>query len=113
MGRPRKDLTAEQVEQVEKLAAVLNQEQIADFLGISDRTLRRKMWENEHISSAFARGRACATHGIGSNLIQQANAGNIQAAIFYLKTQAGWKETTVQEHTGELPVLVVTRESAT
>jgi hypothetical protein len=26
--------------------------------------------------------------------------GNTSAAMFYLKTQAGWKETNVQEHTG-------------
>lgn len=30
---------------------------------------------------------------MGSNLIQLAKAGNVAANIFYLKTQAGWKET--------------------
>ena len=29
---------------------------------------------------------------MGSNLIQLAKAGNVAANIFYLKTQAGWKE---------------------
>ena len=29
---------------------------------------------------------------MGSNLIKLAKAGNVSANIFYLKTQAGWKE---------------------
>ena len=37
---------------------------------------------------------------MAKNLIVQANSGNTAAAIFYLKTQAGWKETTRQELTG-------------
>jgi len=32
MARPRKTLTAEQAKELEVLAAVLNQEQIADYL---------------------------------------------------------------------------------
>jgi len=30
---------------------------------------------------------------MGSNLIQLAKKGNVAANIFYLKTQAGWKES--------------------
>ena len=29
---------------------------------------------------------------MGKNLIKMATAGNVAANIFYLKTQAGWKE---------------------
>ena len=111
MGRPRKTLGDDQIKQVEKLAAVMTQEQIADFLGISDRTLRRRMSEDQEVLSAYARGRARAIAGVATNLLQQAQGGNVRAMEFYLKTQAGWKETQVQEHTGDgLPVLVVKRE---
>jgi predicted transcriptional regulator len=101
MARPRKTLTDEQVAQVEKLAAVLTLEQIADFLGVSGQTVRRRMKEEPRVLEAFTRGRARAVGQVATNLVQQAVAGNTQAAIFYLKTQAGWKETNVQEHTGE------------
>jgi hypothetical protein len=112
MARPRKELTPEDIEAVEKLAPLLTQMQIADYLGMSDTTLRKRMYENTDVAAAYARGRARAVAGVAANLVQQARGGNMQAAIFYLKSQAGWKETQVQEHTGELPVLVVTRESA-
>ena len=110
-GRPRIDLTPEQIIQVEALAAVLTQAQIADYLGISERTLRNRIFEDPDIAASYARGRARAINGVAKNLIQQANDGNVNAIKFYLETQAGWKVTTVQEHTGDgLPVLVVKRE---
>jgi hypothetical protein len=110
-GRPRKEIAPEQVEQIEKLAAVLTQDQIADFLGMSDVTLRARMKDDPAILAAYARGRARAFAGAGQTLLKQGLSGNAHALIFYLKSQAGWKETQVQEHTGDaLPVLVVKRE---
>lgn len=100
-GRPRKELTKEQVEQVGKLAAVLNMDQIADFLGLSERTLRRRFHDDPRVLSAYEKGKAQAIAGVATNLIQQARAGNMTAAIFYLKTQAGWKETDKHELVGE------------
>jgi len=91
MVRPRIDLTDDQVVQVEKLAAVLTQEQIADFLGISERTLRNRIKDDERVLAAYARGRARAIHGVATNLVQQAEEGNVNAAKFYLETQAGWR----------------------
>jgi hypothetical protein len=32
--------------------------------------------------------------------MESIKGGNMTAMIFFLKTQAGWKETNVQEHTG-------------
>jgi IS30 family transposase len=93
MPRPRKELTPEDITQVERLAAVLNLEQIADYLGISDSTLRRRMQENPDVMEAYKKGRATAAIGIGTSLLQQAREGNITAMIFYAKTQMGWRET--------------------
>jgi hypothetical protein len=92
MPRPRKTFTDEQVAQVEKLAAVLNQEQIADFLGISERTLRDRIRTDPRISAAYKKGRAAAMANVAATLVKQAQSGNVTAAIFYLKTQAGWSE---------------------
>jgi hypothetical protein len=93
MPRPRKNLTPEQVEQVERLAAVLRMEDIADFLGISSDTLRRRMNEDPAVRQAYKRGRQRAIAGVATSLLQQARDGNLTAMIFYLKTQAGWRET--------------------
>jgi len=97
MARPRKTLTDEQTAQVQKLAAVMTQEQIADFMGISDRTLRRRMREDENVLSAYARGRAQAIATVAASLLKQAQSGELRAMEFYLKTQAGWKETSRHE----------------
>jgi len=94
MARPRKTLTPAQVAEVETLAAVLNQEQIADYFGFSQDTFKRMMERDAEVLRSYKRGKSKAIGSIGSNLITQAKNGNTAAAIFYLKTQAGWKETS-------------------
>ena len=37
---------------------------------------------------------------VAKGLFDQAKQGNTSAAIFWLKTRAGWKETNVNEITG-------------
>lgn len=60
MGRPRIELTDDQVELIEKLAGLgLTQEQVAHCLPISERTLRRRIREgDEAVMAVYARGRA-------------------------------------------------------
>ena len=84
--------------QIERLAAVLRMEDIADFLGIHDRTLRKHMTEHAGVRAAYERGRARAKAAVGTGLLQQARDGNITAMIFYAKTQMGWRETERREH---------------
>lgn len=105
MPPKRRDLTPEEVSQVERLAAVLTMEQVADFLGISDRTLRKRMSENDEVRAAYKRGKQRAIAGVATSLLQKANSGNIAAMIFYLKTQAGWRETQRIEHAGDMSSL--------
>jgi len=45
-------------------------------------------------------GRIDANAAVGKTLYEQARNGNTSAAIFWLKTRAGWKETVVNEMTG-------------
>ena len=91
-------LTDEQIAHVERLAAVLRIEDIAWFLGIADRTLHKKMNEDERVRAAYEKGRARAKAAVGTGLLQQARDGNITAMIFYAKTQMGWRETERREH---------------
>ncbi len=92
-GRPMIEFTPEQITQLEALAAVLTKGQIADYFSISETTLRAIEQRQPEVSDAYKKGRVkqCATMGV--NLIQLAKAGNVAANIFYLKTQAGWKES--------------------
>ena len=99
MGRKPKELTEEQTVQVEALAAYLSQDQIADYFGISDRTFREMMGRDPSISSAYKRGKAKAIGSVAQGLLQKARAGDTASAIFYLKTQAGWRETQQIDHT--------------
>jgi hypothetical protein len=71
---------------------------IASKLEISDDTLVK------HYKKDLEDGRTDANASIGQTLFQQAKNGNTAAAIFWLKTRAGWKETNAIEHSGEVGV---------
>ena len=87
---------------VESLAANgLTQEQIAAALGISERTLRSRKGEIADFADAIKRGKAKGIALVTNKLMESIKAGNMTGMIFFLKTQAGWKETNVQEHTGK------------
>lgn len=109
-GRPPFEFTDEQVGQVEKLAAMLPLERIADFFGIHENTLRAKFTSDPRVFGAYTRGRANVEAAIARSVIVAGTNGDIQAAQFYLRTQAGWTDKQKMEISGELPVLVVKRE---
>jgi len=98
-GRPPKTLTDEQRAQVEALAAYLTQEQIADYFGIGKTTWFAMLDREPEISERYKRGKARAIGAVAQSLIQQARDGDKVAAMFYLKTQAGWRETAQVDHT--------------
>jgi IS30 family transposase len=92
-------LTDEEREQVEKLAAYLSQEQIADYLGIGKTTWFAIMSRDPDVSERYKRGKARAIGTVAQGLLQKARNGDTASAIFYLKTQAGWRETHHLDHT--------------
>ena len=67
---------------------------IAHKLNIGDDTLVK------HYKRELEDGRIDANAAIGQTLFQQAKEGNTSAAIFWLKTRAGWKETSGVELSG-------------
>lgn len=85
-------LTEKEIKNVEKLAAILSQAQIADFLGISHTNYQLIQKRQPEVADAYKRGRAIQIEGMGKTLVKQAHEGNVAASIFYLKTQAGWRE---------------------
>ena len=92
-GRPLRVLTEKEIHQVESLASVLNKSQLADYLGIAQSTFQEILKREDKVFSAYKKGKARAIASVGSNLIQKARKGDTTSMIFYLKTQAGWKET--------------------
>src|SRR5688572_17535571 len=102
VGRPPFEITKEILEKVESYAARgLNQKQIADALGIHIATLCDKKNMFVEFSEAIKRGKGKGIALVADNLLKNVQNGNVTAQIFYLKTQAGWKETDVLEHTGK------------
>jgi len=99
-GRPRIELTKAQKSEIKTLAAVLSTEQIADYFGIGRRTFYDIMERDDEVSAQYKKGKAEAVGFVAQNLIQKARSGDLGAQIFYLKTQAGWKETQRLEGAG-------------
>ena len=96
-GKPMIVFTPEQIAQVEALSAVMSKQQISDYFSISSTTFREIEGRQPEVSDAYKKGKAKAIGAIGQSLITQARNGNLGAAIFYLKTQAGWRETDNME----------------
>ena len=70
-----------------------NQTDIARVLDIDEKTLR-KYYRDE---LDLAKSKANAT--IGGALFNKAKNGDTAAMIFWMKTQAGWRESTNIDHT--------------
>jgi hypothetical protein len=67
---------------------------IARHLQIDEKTLKK------HFRKELSRGREDANAMVARSLFSAAVGGNITAAIFWLKTRAGWKETQINEFVG-------------
>jgi len=94
-GQPQKTLTPDQVAEVATLAAVLSQEQIADYFGIARSTFALICERQPEVLGQYKKGKARAIGTVAKGLLQKARDGDTASAIFYLKTQAGWRETQV------------------
>ena len=68
--------------------------------GIDDKTLRK------HFRRELDTAKIRANTKIGGSIFQAAIAGNMIAASLWAKTQMGWKETQVNEHTGNWASIV-------
>ena len=75
---------------------------ISDILGIDEKTLRK--YYRQEIDQAKARANAT----IGGALFNKAKDGDTTAMIFWMKTQAGWRERVETEHLGGQTLTVIT-----
>lgn len=85
--------SVEETRVVGRMARYLTQEQIADVMEISSRTLRDRMRRDARLTAAYKKGKGNVIAAVARSLIFQALGGNTTAAIFFLKCQGGWRET--------------------
>ena len=106
MARPSHKPDPQTRRQVEAMAGYgVPESDIAGVVGVSPKTLRK------HYRSELDHGHVKANAKVAENLFRKATGEGreaVTAAIFWLKTRAGWKETSVQEHTGEGTVVFKT-----
>lgn len=72
------------------------QADIARVIGIDEKTLRKHYREELDLAKARANAK------VGGALFNKALSGDTTAMIFWMKTQAGWRETQHIEHSGDL-----------
>jgi hypothetical protein len=95
-GRPEYEKSEESIKTVEALSiAGVPQKIISQILKISEPTLRK------HFRNELDTSKARANAVISQALFKNAKNGNVAAQIFWLKTQAGWRETNHYELTGK------------
>ncbi len=85
-------LTDEDYANIEDWAAYCTQQQISDQLNISRSTLNNLFDSDTKALRHYKKGKAKGAKMVGSSLFKKAIKGDMTAAIFYLKTQCGWKE---------------------
>ena len=89
-GRPRFEPSARDRAAVKKLSAAgVSQLEIARTLGVAATTLRR------HFADELARGAIEANAAVATSLFRMAvhrTRPNVRAAIFWLKSRAGWRD---------------------
>lgn len=96
---PRKPIEID-LAKVERFAAQgMTEAQIAAALGISQDTITRRKQNDADFADAIKRGQAKGIAVVTNKLMEQVQAGNITAMIFFLKCRADWKETQRLDHT--------------
>ena len=97
MARPKVKIDFGELEKLASLQCTA--EEMAAFLGISSRTLQRRLKMAkfvEVVEQARAKGRISVRRA----LFRLANAGNVAAAIFLSKNLLGYRDVLNTEHTG-------------
>ena len=98
------EFTDEQRAELETLGAVLTQQQLADYFMIGKETLQQIFKRDPIALGMYKRGRSRAISDIAGSLISKAREGDTASMIFYLKTQAGWREVSRDEVEGNTEV---------
>lgn len=89
-GRPRIELTDTQLEELKIIAPICTLQQIANYFSFSVDTFKRLKARDGQVLHIYKKAKIQAKAMVGRSLFRKALAGDITAAIFYMKTQGGW-----------------------
>jgi hypothetical protein len=103
VGRPLRVFSETEIKEIQGLASRLTKTQIADYMKVSFSTFREIEKRQPEVSEAYQKGKADQIDEVAGLLLTQCRTGSIPAILFYLKTQAGWKEE--EEERRDLPQL--------
>lgn len=104
-GRPMIVLTEEQKEKLTWMAPYLTTDMIADSLKIPRSTFFEILKRDEEVAGLYKKFKSDKVAEVASNLVNKAIGGDTTAAIFFLKTQAGWSENKLR--TAEKPQIQI------
>jgi len=83
-------------------------EYVAYSLGCSGGEFNVAVNNSERLKEAIKKGQALDDFEITSKFREMALSGNIAAGIWYSKNKMGWKDSHVQNKTGDITINVVT-----
>ena len=103
MPRLKIPLQPEQLEELERLAGIgLSNEKIALYFRMSKKTLERRLKDTEGAKDAMGRGRAISEVKVSQTAYDMAISGKDgYMTQYWLNCRAGWKPTSIHEHTGK------------
>lgn len=108
-GRPKKEISAATLAKIERLAGLGTRlDEIAIACDVSSSTLDRWL-KDEAVNLAYKKGRIEATANVAERLYDLAMMGDVAAAIFWLKAQAGWSDrpqVEVENHAAKVTVYI-------
>jgi len=108
----RRKLTEQELDQLRRLAGLLNVDQVADYFAISHHNFAVMRKEDPEITEIYNQGRSHTIGKVAQTLVQKALDGDTQSLMFYLKTQGRWTEKLDVEVKGEVTLASALREMA-
>jgi hypothetical protein len=95
------------LKQVEAFAGLgLTEKQICECLGIGIETLRRRRNGSKDFAEALKKGKALGIAHVTNKLLANINDQKEASIMFWLKCNAGWKETQILEHSGKVTLIL-------
>ena len=108
----RRKLTDDELDQLRRLAGLLNISQVAAYFRISQSNFDVMCREDPEIMQIYQEGRSQTIGRVAQTLVQKALDGDTQSLMFYLKTQGRWTEKLDVEVKGEVTLASALREMA-
>ena len=91
-GRPRLELSEEQIEKLKIMAPYLTIEMMADSLQVNRSTFQEILKRDPEVSGIYHKYKSDKVAEVASSLVNKARDGDTRAAMFYLRTQGRWRE---------------------